>query len=469
MLHSSYRNNYYHSRLVHDITPTVKATVYGADGNSDTYITNKSAVTTVPVFERVSSKFIQLSDIGETATAAVTDEAAAEVPFYTGGDSGNLLYRARNYLKVGGTGFEKFRTIILLNPRQYFESAVDTLEGYTAGSAYTVANATLTLTRSSGATGGLLQAVLLPLDTAVDQSVSWYKPSEAAATGWTVQGGDTEPAASEIMPKGAWNGSTVSFDLTPFLNIWDARGSSLLAVMIQGEENSSSVTQFYSWESENTPIGGGSLQNCKFLASGDTNSVNTEGIRVLVTVGSNTTVSLADESPTAVQQWNSFGAATNTGTTFTFFSPDTEQGVVLGSVTCTLVDRVSSDTGSPLVVTGISLGAITEYYTTAEFSGTSTIPTGTNILEITSPDTQTKAAVAALVADETLLVNYRAGTAASNAHSFTVKFTSDETLKQSRVRVYLNETAISENRIGLNTNLYTVMNRPNLTADLLLV
>ena len=90
-------------------------------------------------------------------------------------------------------------------------------------------------------------------------------------------------------------------------------------------------------------------------------------------------------------------------------------------------------------------------------------------MEITSPNTQTKAEVTALVANETLLVSYRAGTAPSNARSFTVKFTSDETLKQSRVRVYLNETAISENRIGLNTNLYKVMNRPNLTADLLLV
>jgi hypothetical protein len=121
------------------------------------------------------------------------------------------------------------------------------------------------------------------------------------------------------------------------------------------------------------------------------------------------------------------------------------------------------------VVTGISLGSITEYYTTAEFSSTSVIPTGTNILEITSPTTQTKTEILSLEADQTILVNYRAGTAVSNAHSFTVKFTSDETLKQNRVRVYLKETAISENRIGLNTDLLRVMNRPTMTADLLLV
>jgi hypothetical protein len=454
MIHSSYRNNYSNSQ-------TARATVYGADGNSDTYITNILSEVKIKAFDSFSSKFIELSDV-QQPTKIISG-------YYTGGDSGNLLYRSRNMLKVGGTKTQEFRTVLLLNPRQYFSAAVSALEGYTAGSPYTIGNATLTLTRSTGSSGGLLEAVLLPLDTTIDSSVSWYKPSEAAATGWTTEGGDAEPAASEIIPIGSWSGSTVKFDLTPFLNIWDSRGSSLLAVLIRGEENSSSITEFYSWESENTPIGGGTLQNCKFLAGGDTNSTQTEGIRVLVSVGSTTTISLADNSAAAVQQWNSFGAATSVGTTFSVFSPDTEQGVVLGTVTCTLTGRTSTNTGSPLVVTGISLGAITEYYTTAEFSSTSIIPTGTNILEITSPNTQTKTAVAALFAGETLLINYRAGTAISNAHAFTVKFTSDETLKQNRVRVYLNETTVSENRIGLNTDILSVMNRPILTADLLLV
>ena len=454
MINSSYRNNY--SNL-----QTVRATVYGADGNSDTYITNILSEVKIKAFDSFSSNFIELSDVQKPTKI--------NSGYYTGGDSGNLLYRSRNMLKVGGTKTQEFRTVLLLNPRQYFSAAVSALEGYTAGSPYTIGNATLTLTRSTGSSGGLLEAVLLPLDTTIDSSVSWYKPSEAAATGWTTEGGDAEPAASEIIPIGSWSGSTVEFDLTPFLNIWDSRGSSLLAVLIRGEENSSSITEFYSWESENTPIGGGTLQNCKFLADGDTNSTQTEGIRVLVSVGSTTTISLADNSAAAVQQWNSFGAATSVGTTFSFFSPDIEQGVVLGTVTCTLTGRTSTDTGSPLVVTGISLGAITEYYTTAEFSSTSIIPTGTNILEITSPNTQTKTAVAALFAGETILVKYRAGTAVSNAHAFTVKFTSDETLKQNRVRVYLNETTVSENRIGLNTDILSVMNRPILTADLLLV
>ena len=65
MLHSSYRNNYSSSRLTHDVTPTVRVTVYGADGNSDTYITNKISLNPVKTFEPVSSKFIDLSDITE--------------------------------------------------------------------------------------------------------------------------------------------------------------------------------------------------------------------------------------------------------------------------------------------------------------------------------------------------------------------------------------------------------------------
>jgi hypothetical protein len=445
----------------------VKATVYGVDGNSDTYITNKIAVQTVPVFESYASKFIPLNDL---ETTSIADDASTETTLYSGGNNGNTLYRSRSYLKVGGNSVEKYRTVLLLNPRNYFASAVGTLSGYTTGSPYTIANATLTLKQSSGATGQHLEAVLLPLDMTIDSSVSWYKPSEASSVGWTAEGGDADSRMNGIVPVGIWNGSTVSFDLTPFANIWDTSGYSLFAIMIKGTEADSAVTQFYSWESENTPVGGSSLANCKFLGSGDISQTQTEGIRVLVSVGSTTTVSLADERTTAIQQWSSFGAATSTGTTFTFFSPDTEQGVVIGSITCTLNDRVSNSVGSPLVVSGISLPAgITQYYTTAEFSGTSPIPLGTNILEITAPSTQTITDVSKLISGETLLVNYTAGSANSNSHSFTVKFTSDETLKQSRVRIYLNETTISENRIGLNTNLFTVMNRPNLTADLLLI
>ena len=464
MLQRHQKNTYYHSRLLHDVTPSVRATVYGTDGNSDTYITNKIAEVTVPVFDRFAGDFIQLNDVNPSPA---TDEASE--PVYVGGNNGNVLYRARQYLKVGGTGTERYRSVILLNPRSYFDTAVASVQGYTTGSPYTIGNATLTLMLSSGTAGTTLQVVLLPLDTQIDASLSWYKPSEASTTTWETEGGDTESATDGIVCTGSWNGSKVSFDITPFLNIWDSKQSSTLAVMIKGEESSSDVLQFHSWEGENAPLGGGSLSNCKFLAGGDTNSVSTEGIRVLITVGDTTTIALADETPSAIQEWNSFGASTSTGTTFSLFSPDSEQDFVLGNVICTLTDRVSTETGSPLVVSGISLPVeITEYYTTAEFSTTSAIPTGTSIIEITNPTEQTVADVASLSQNETVLVYYTAGTATSNSRSFTVKFTADETLKHDRVRVYVNEATVSENRIGLNTELQRVENRPILNTDILL-
>ena len=65
MFHSRYRNNYSSSRLTHDVTPTVRVTISGADGNSDTYITNKISLNPIKAFELVSSKFIDLSDVKE--------------------------------------------------------------------------------------------------------------------------------------------------------------------------------------------------------------------------------------------------------------------------------------------------------------------------------------------------------------------------------------------------------------------
>ena len=102
MINSSYRNNYSNSQ-------TVRATVYGADGNSDTYITNLSAEVKIKAFDSFSSKFIELSDV-QQPTKIISG-------YYTGGDSGNLLYRSRNMLKVGGTKTQEFRTVLLLNPR----------------------------------------------------------------------------------------------------------------------------------------------------------------------------------------------------------------------------------------------------------------------------------------------------------------------------------------------------------------
>ena len=65
MLNSRHRNNYSSSRSSHDVTPSVRVTVYGVDGNSDTYITNKTSLNPIRVFEKISSNFIDLNDTTE--------------------------------------------------------------------------------------------------------------------------------------------------------------------------------------------------------------------------------------------------------------------------------------------------------------------------------------------------------------------------------------------------------------------
>jgi hypothetical protein len=402
----------------------------------------------------------------------ITNDHFAPEELYSGGNSGNLLYSARNILKVGGNTLENYRAVIILEPTTAISAALATVTGYTAGAAYSVGNATLNLSVQSGVTGTALEAVLLPLGVTVDASVSWYKPSESAGTTWDTVGGDVEPSAVGIVSTGVWNGSNISFDLTPFLNIWNTSGKPKLAVMIKPSNSNSAITQFHSWESQGTPIGGTPLTNCRFLVGGDSNTVQTEGIRVLVSTsgvtGATATIALADDRTTAVSQWNSFGAATSVGSTFTFFSPDSEQGVVLGTVSCALLGRVSDAVGSALVVSGFTLGGITQYYTTAEFTSSSTLPSGTGIIELSSPSTQTLEDISGLQSGQNIYVDYRAGSATNNVRSFTVKFTADETQKQSRARIYLNETPVSENRNGLPTSITVVQTKPSLVMDLLL-
>jgi len=242
--------------------------------------------------------------------------------------------------------------------------------------------------------------------------------------------------------------------------------------MIKPSNLNSAITQFHSWESQGTPIGGMPLTNCRFLIGGDSNYTTTEGIRVLVSSSGATaataTIALADDHTTAVSQWNSFGAATSTGNTFTFFSPDSEQGIVIGSVQQTLLGRVSDAIGSSLVVSGFTLGGITQYYTTAEFTSSSTLPSGTGIVELSSPSTQTLADINSLQNGQDIYVDYRAGSATNNVRSFTVKFTADETQKQNRARIYLNEIPVSENRNGLPTTITVIQTKPSLVMDLLL-
>ena len=362
---------------------------------------------------------------------------------FDGGKNENTLYRSRPYLKVGGTENEVYRAVLLLSPSATIQQTLSTVDGYTVGMGYSILNSNLTLTAKSGSTGDDLYCFMLPTGATVDESISWYKPSGAYGTTWANGGGDIEPLMQNVATQGIWNGNRVSFDITPFINLWQSSGKAKLGVSITSTETTNNIVEFHSLESTSSRIGGSPLTNCNFLAAGNSSSISTNGIRVLMSSSGNAvTITAVDTDPNSINVWKSVNACVGIGATVSVFSPDSEQGLVLGNATATVVDKTETQYETSLTVSGISLGGITAYYTTAEFSAVSTLPSETGIIEISSPSPQTVSDVAGLFAGQQIEVNYLPSSTTNNDKTYTVKFTSNETLKNNRVRIYLNETAV---------------------------
>jgi hypothetical protein len=308
---------------------------------------------------------------------------------------------------------------------------------------------------------------MLPLNAQTQTSVSWTKPFESSTSSWANDGGDIEPLASEISVQGAWNGSKVLFDITPYINIWSGTTYQTFSILISTDENDTNLLYFHSQEASNSPLGGSALKNCKFLGSGSTNYINIEGVRVVIGVsGPISTITPVDTDPAALERWSSFNASVATGSTFTMYSPDEEQGYVLGTVECTLLAKDTSTSLSSMTVSGISLPQFTEYFTTAEFSAVNTLPSGTGIIEVYSPSTQTVTDLLALNGNDILFVDYKE-TQPLNTTAFTVEFVSDERLKDNRIRIHVYEPVIAEDRTNLYTELSTKDIRPQFSVDLL--
>ena len=75
----------------------------------------------------------------------------------------------------------------------------------------------------------------------------------------------------------------------------------------------------------------------------------------------------------------------------------------------------------------------------------------------------------ALYPDQKLKVRYYNPPANNNSRNFTVAFVSDERRYKDRIRVFLNEQTVSENRNGLGTEILLSETKPVLMIDLLLV
>lgn len=452
----------------HSITINAKLSVH------DTYITNKQSENTSRIFDPKAQKFIEITDTDLTQEEI---NAIGDIQ-YSAGLGNNILYRERPYLKVGtDQANNTFRAIVTANPKNEIKEYLQAYTGTTADTQYRVGKTVLTLSPfQNGTTTSApdVFAVLFPLGTTVDDTASWEKPSELYDVTWKNPGGDTESVLQTMMAKGIWDNPTnptaVSFDLSQYMSIWKGKEDSSFAVGIVGDGlPKAEVLKFFSNESTYVQIGGTQLTNCSFFTGTESQITRTNGIRVLITpTGLTSSISFDDSTLEAEKEWNIFNSATVIGSTGNIISPDQEQGLVIGTVTFTVNEKKSSSRGPVLVVSGLCLGSIQNYYTTAEFFTVNNVNLGTGYAELSSPDTRSLTDINALKANDIVRVEYLATTAQNNVRQFTVKFTTDEKNTLNRARIYFNEPVITENRIGQVTNLFISTKQPVLNVQLLL-
>ena len=394
---------------------------------------------------------------------------------YIGGLGNNTLYRQRPYVKVGtGADNTTYRGVFTFQPKPQIEAALNSVGiSYSADSSYKIGKADLSLTSTTALIEPPdLYAVLMPLGASVDDSVSWEKHSEFHGTNWENTGGDIEPAASGILVKGSWNSTinptTITFDITQYLSIWKTSEPSSISVAVIDDGTPKDILKFYSSESQDIRIGGSALSNCRFFTGSESQTTAIEGVRVMITPTGNTAeIVVVDQSCEAEKRWSTFYAAATVGSTCSIFSPDYEQGLVIGSVICAITDKVVGERGSAIVVSGLSLGTVKQYYTTAEFSTQKNINTGYGFVELTNPDEQTLKDIAGLKPNDIVNVQYPATVSQNNVRQYTVRYTADEKSLNNRARIYFNEQVVSEDRNGKRTELIVPTLHPSLDLQII--
>lgn len=394
---------------------------------------------------------------------------------YIGGLGNNTLYRERSYIKIGTVGDGSFyRGVVVINPKTQIENAIKKSAGLTAANSYKIGKADLILT-STVTRGDApdLYAIMLPLGASIDDSVSWTLHSEQYKTSWNTEGGDIEPSAKDILIKGNWNDTlnpiAVTFDLTEYFSIWKTSETSSFAIAIIDDGNPKEVLRFHSNESQDILLGGTPLTNCRFFTGTESQVTSIEGVRVLmIPSGTTTSITLVDPSCEAQKRWDTFNAAATVGSTCSIFSPDTEQGLVLGSNVCTITEKTAGVGGASIVVSGLCLGSIENYYTTAEFTTAKNINSGKGYVEITNPSQKLLDDINTLLVGDVLSVKYQATVSSNNVRQYTVTSTANEKATLNRARIYFNEQVVSENRNGMMTELRVMTSRPLLQTQIII-
>lgn len=380
-------------------------------------------------------------------------------PKYESGINNNILYSNQPTIKIGlkkientNSTFETLRGVVSIDINSDINTSLASNSAYIANSEYSVLHSSLTLSSVDGATSGLIYAVMLPLDADVTSSVYWDKPSRNpnANTGSWTSGGSVEPLAKNIVQTGIWSGETVSFDITPFVNIWRGTTKPNFSLLLKSDEKSPKVMEFHSQQAESPIFGAKQQTNVVFLGAGDTNSINTEGILIKIDHFSPyLTIESADSNTTASQRWSAFNASISVGNTFSMFLPDLN----ISPRTYTLIDKRTGENGVKMVISGNTGGIASTIHTTAEFVCTGTVPAGSGIVQFSAPDTSLITDLSTLNSKDTVIFEYTPTITPNNATSYTVDFYSDERKKNNRVRLYTKETTASENRTGMYTKM----------------
>jgi hypothetical protein len=392
---------------------------------------------------------------------------------YRAGTENNLRYANRSTIQVGlrETGgvvpvTESLRGVVIIDVASKINTALAANSAYTPNSPYSVLHCSLALSSANGKTGGNLYAFMLPINSPIDDSVSWDKPSENPSkdiTLWT-PGGSIEPLAEGIIQKGSWSGENVSFDITPFVNIWKGTTKPNFALMITSDENTKELWEFHSQQAPPSVVGGNEYTGVVFLGAGDVNSYSCEGVAVKIApILPNLTLESVDSSTEGKKRWSGFNASISIGETFSMFLPDLKSSASV----YTLVDKRYGDYGFvQMVISGETAGLNTEKSTTAEFSAVARVPSGSGIVEFASPSNSLVADISTLLPNEPVIFDYIPTTTPNNAKSYTTDFYADERLKNNRVRLYVKEQTASENRSSLNTTIRRNSIKPRLSLTL---
>jgi hypothetical protein len=412
----------------------------------DTYITNLVSDDPIQAYDSVSQQTVTIHDHTDAG--------------YTGS---SVLYRERETVKVGISGGVTWRGVVLVRPQEEITNELEkTVTGITTD--YNILSGKMVFLSTDPSKTPTLKASFLPFDAGIDQTVSWERTSDTPnGRNWNTPGGDITEMSSFTTVNGAWqpDGSVV-FDITNFLLQWKNSRTPLLPIVIWSEEPNSLV-ELQSKNNDSKKIGDKTLLNCRFFREGEFNTFNTEGVRVSITTqNSNVEIVYTDVREEALKSWQSLMNSVSIGNTLGVFSPDEENGVVLGEKIGTLVGKTTNG----IVLSGITMPA-DDYPTTAEFFGSGIVPTGVGFLEISSPDSETVSDILDLVEDEYMVVNYYTPTAPSNNGKLKVAFGIDERLKLDRCRVFLKTLPLSENRTGLATDIFKDTPTTNISVEVL--